>query len=344
MKLLRPRFLFALLALAPAALMAQSASVPQGYMNFTIPAGSVGTPSVYTFSLPLSAPVPGGFVGQPAGKISSVTATTITNDSAGWTAGALSQAASPWFIRIVSGTAAGRTLQVTSQASTATTVTIDNQGTDLTTLGIVAGDKYELFPAYTLQAVFGSSVLGGTSSGTADVVRLHNGSGWIEYYFNSTANQWRTGAIPVSQNNVVIRPDSGVIFYRRGTTPIALTLTGKVPSTNLQVVLNEVGTAFVAGFPFASTLDNSDYKAMPGWVNNTGTVSNADKLTALVSGSWNSYNFNQTASQWRNGSIPVNQGSNVTITAGAPVVIESPTGTPGLKIWTRPLPYSISAN
>ncbi len=324
-------------------LAATIASVPQGYMNFTIPAGNASTPAVTTFSLPLSAPVPGNFTGQPAGTISSVTATTITNNSAGWAPGALSVKASPYFIRFKSGAAAGRTLLIsTSPANTATTITVNNQGTPLTGLGIVAGDKYELFPAYTLSTVFGSTVLGGSSAALADVVRLHDGSGWVEYYYNSTG-QWRTGSVPVSQNDVVIRPDSGIIFYRRGTTPVVLTLTGTVPSTDLKVVLNEVGTAFIAGFPVARTLAQSDFTSMSGWVNNTGSVANADKITALVSGTWNSYNFNQTNSQWRNGSVPVNQGPLVTLAAGTPVIIESPTGTPGLKVWNRTLPYSLSA-
>ena len=328
-------------------LRAQSATVPQGYMNFTIAAGSLGTPAVTTFSLPLSAPVPGNFTGQASGSISSVTATTITNSAAGWSAGALSQVASPYFIRITTGQAAGRTLLISTtagQLNTATTVTVDNQGTPLDGLGIIAGDKYELFPGYTLQSVFGSSVLGGATASVADVVRLHNGTGWVEYFYNSTAGQWRQGSIPVSQSNVALRPDSGIIFYRRGSTPIVLTLTGKVPSTDLQVVMNEVGTAFVAGFPFGSTLDGTDYKSMPGWVNNTGSITDADKLTAFVAGSWNSYNFNQAASQWRNGSIPVNQGPVITIVSGNPVIVESPTGVPGLKIWRRALPYSLSAN
>jgi hypothetical protein len=348
MKLLRISPLLALAcSLATTGVKAQSASVPQGYMNFTIPAGSAETPSVYTFSLPLTASVPTNFVGQSAGKISSVTATTITNDSAAWTAGALSQTATPYFIRITSGNAIGRTLQISTSAgqlNTATTVTVNNQGTPLDTLNIAAGDQYEVFPAYTLFSVFGAAVQGGSSATGSDVVRLHDGSGWIEYYYNTTASQWRTGTLPVSQNNVVLRPDSGIIFYRRGATLIALTLAGKVPSTDLQVVLNDVGASFVAGFPAAKLLGQSDYNSMPGWVDNTSSVLTADKITTFVSGSWNSYNFKQSPGQWQNGSIPVNQGTLITIAAGTPVVIESPTGTPGPKVWRRTLPYSLSAN
>lgn len=323
------------------------ATVPEGFMNFTIPAGSATTPSVFTFSLPLTLPAPANFVGKAAGTISSVTATTISNTTAAWAAGALSQAVSPYFIRIKTGAAVGRTLLISTtagQENTSTTVTVDNQGTPLDGLGIVAGDAYEVFPADTLFSLFGSDIQGGTSAATADVVRLQSGGSWNEYYYNSTVAQWRLGSIPVSQNNVVIRPDSGIIFYRKGTTPLALTLTGRVPSTDLQLVLNEVGSTFTAGFPVDTLLSQSDFNSMPTWVNNTGSVTNADKVDIFVNGSWNSYNYNQAAGQWRLGSVPVNVGPSVTISAGAPAIIESPTGTAGLKVWRRTLPYTLSAN
>ena len=354
MQLLRtaPQFLLIAAALvAPQVARAATVTIPEGYMTFTIPAGSQTTPSVSTFSLPLSPRVPSNFVGQSIGAISSVGTNTITNDSAGWTPGALSTAATPYFIRITSGVATGRTFLISTSASnpnTASTVTVDNQGTPLTgaNVGIVAGDRYELFPAYTLSSLFGNSVLGGTSSSVADVVRLHNGSGWTEYYFNTSTNpgHWRVGSVPVSQDNVAIRPDSGIIFYRRGTSQIDLTLMGKVPSTDLQIVVNEVGATFVTGFPMDFTLDASDYKSMPTWVQNTGSVTDADKVTAYLSGSWKSFNYSQSAGQWRVSTVPVNQGPLVTIPAGIPVIIESPSGATGLKIWKRTLPYSLSAN
>jgi hypothetical protein len=319
-------------------------SAPEGFMNFTIPSGSVTTPSVFMFSLPLTAAPPTNLAGQTAGAITSVAAGTITNTSAGWAAGALSQAATPYFIRITSGTAVGRTLAIsTAVANTGTMVTVDNQGTPLTGLGIVAGDTYEIFPADTLFSLFGSSVLGGTSTADADVVRLHNGSGWVEYYYNTAASQWRVNSIGASQNNVVIRPDSGIIFYRRGATPLLLTLTGRVPTTDLQTVVNEVGSTFIGGFPIDTTFVQSDFRTMPTWVNNTGSVATADKVNVFLAGSWNSYNYHQAASQWRNGSIPVSQNA-VTIPAGTPFIVDSPTGTPGLKIWKRALPYSLQAN
>ncbi|MGH8047337.1 MAG: TIGR02597 family protein [Chthoniobacterales bacterium] len=317
-------------------------SAPEGFMNFVIPAGSLVTPSVYMFSLPLTAAPPTNLVGQTAGRITGVTAATITNSSAGWTAGALSQAATPYFIRITSGTAIGRTLAIsTTAANTVTVVTVDNQGTPLNGLGIVAGDSYEIFPADTLSSLFGSAVLGGTSTADADVVRLQNGANWLEYYYDTGAAQWRLNSIATSQNNVIIRPDAGIIFYRRGATPLTLTLTGRVPTTDLQTVVNEVGPTFVGGFPVDTPLGQSDFRMMPTWINNTGNAATADKINVFLSGVWNSYNYNQTAGQWRNGSVPVNMDSLVTIPAGTPVIIDSPTGSPGLKVWKRTLPYSL---
>jgi uncharacterized protein (TIGR02597 family) len=332
-----------MLACAMPLLRAQTvvSSAPEGFMNFTIPAGSLTAPSVFMFSLPLTAAPPANLAGQTAGAITSVAAGTITNTAAGWTAGALSQPATPYFIRITSGAAVGRTLAIsTTTANTATMVTVDNQGTPLTGLGIAAGDTYEIFPGDTLFSLFGSGVLGGTSTADADVVRLHNGTGWVEYYYDTGASQWRVNSIGVSQNNVVIRPDAGIIFYRRGATPLALTLTGRVPTTDLQAVVNEVGSTFIAGFPIDTTLAQSDFRMMPTWVNNTGSVVTADKVNVFTAGSWNSYNYNQAASQWRNGSVPVSQ-NGITIPAGTPFIIDSPTGAPGLKIWKRTLPYSL---
>ena len=37
-------------------------------------------------------------------------------------------------------------------------------------------------------------------------------------------------------------------------------------------------------------------------------------------------------------------GSSIILPAGTPAILESPTGAPGIKIWKRPIPYSLSAN
>ena len=321
-------------------------SVPLASITVEIPAGSLAVPSVTTFSLPLRETTPASFQGIAAGRITEVTANTISNTNAGWAAGALSQSGAPWFIRITSGSATGRTLQISSStANTSSTLTVLNEGTDLTGLGIVTGpggDTYEIFPGDTLLSLFGDSTLGGTSAASADVVRLHNGTTWSEYYYHSGANQWRVGAVPVNQNSVVVRPDAGIIFYRRGGTPLTLTLLGAIPTTPIRSVVNNTGVTFLGNvFPVDQTLSSAGFHALPGWVNNTGLVTNADKVVIWERFSYTYYNYNQAYAQWRSGAVPVNQ-SNVLIRAGTPVIIERPGTVSGVTTLLRNLPYSLN--
>jgi hypothetical protein len=290
--------------------------------------------------------VPSNFVGEAAGQISSVTSSTITNSSGAWTAGALSQVATPYFIRFTSGAAEGQTFQIsTSTANTSTVLTVLNQGLDLTTLGIATGangDTYQIFPGETLASLFGTSTLGSTAAATADIVRVFDGVGWDEYYYNTSAGQWRTGSVPVDLSTTVLRPDSGITFYRRGGTPLQYTLLGTVPSTNIQIVVNNAGASYVGNvFPVDQTLLAADYNSLPNWVNNTGSVLAADILTVWDGIGYDSYNYLLSAGQWRLGSVPVNE-NNVVIPAGTPVVFQRPGANPGVTVLTRILPYSLN--
>jgi len=325
--------------------IAQTVSTtPVGVVWVPIAAGSATVPSVNTFSVPLRDALPATFVGQATGRISSVSASTITCTGAGWSPNALSRLGSPYYLRITSGAASGRTLQISpSVPNTDSTVTVLNQGTDLTALGIrtgSSGDTFEMFLGFTLSTLFSTTTLAGTSSASADVVMLHDGVGWREYYFHSTALQWRTGSVPSSQNNVAIRPDSGVIFYRRGSTALTYGLIGTVPSVNLKVVVNNVGVTFVGGvYPVNQTLAGAAYHALPNW-RTAGNVATADKVTFFGGIGFDSYHFNQSAAQWRKGSVPVSQ-SNVTIPSGRPVILERSGGTAGVTVLERVLPYTL---
>jgi len=341
-------FSLAILATSGVSFAQTAATVPVGAINITIAAGSASVPKVTTFSIPLRESVPENFVGQASGRITGVTATSISNANAGWAAGALSQAATPYFLRITSGSATGRTLQIatgTANANTATTLSVLNQGTDLTTVGIATGtngDTYEVFPGDTLGSFFGNTTLGGTSAAVSDVVRLHNGSSWSDYYYNTTVGQWRIGSVPVSQNNVVLRPDGGITFSRRGTTPLEYTLLGVVPSTPIRVVVKNAGSTYLGNvFPVNQTLGTSGFNSLPGWVNNTGDIKAADKVVIFNGSSLSYYHYNQAASQWRIGSVPVSQ-SNVAIPAGVPAIIERPSAAPGVTTLVRNMPYNLN--
>ena len=326
-----------------AAQTSTSVTVPEGYLTVTIPAGSVSSPSVTTFSVPVYSAVLSSFVGEPVGQISAVTSNTISNAAGGWSAGALSQAATPYFIRITSGAAAGQTFQIsTTTANTASVLTVLNQQIDLTTLGIVSGNTYQIFPAETLATLFGTSTLSSTSSSTADVVEIFSGGVWSDYFYNSSSSIWQKGSMPVDQSNVVLRPDAGITFYRRGSTPLQYILMGTVPSTNIQLVVNTSGLSYVGNvFPVDQSLSVAAYNSLPGWVNNTGNLSAASTITFLNGATYAPYNYLLSANQWRKGSLPVNQNS-VVIPAGTPVQIQQPNTTVGVTIFSRTLPYSVN--
>lgn len=305
---------------------------------------------ITSFSLPLRENIDQSFQGASAGLISSVASSSLTVTNAGWNPGALSQEATPYFVRIKSGNGIGRTFQIsTSTPNTAQTITVLNEGTDLT--GIIApNDKFEIFPADTLLSFFGAgnatgngAVLSGTAA-TGDLVRIMEGASWSEYHFNASANQWRRGSVPVNMNNVVLRPDRGIFYVRRAQSPLEFVLTGVVPDTKLQMVYNNLGATFLdSGFPVDRTLAQLAYNTLPGWVSkNAGnTISDADKIQVFDGTAWNQYHFDATLNQWRRGSVPVDMSSTV-VPAGRPILVEKRSGSPGTAVMTRNLPYSLN--
>ena len=96
---------------------------PFGYVKINITAGTGTSKKTSLVSIPLLEEA--AITGKATGRITGVTATTISASGAGWTAGQLSTAATPHLIEITSGTAKGRMLLIsTTAANTADTVTI----------------------------------------------------------------------------------------------------------------------------------------------------------------------------------------------------------------------------
>jgi len=329
------------------------ATAPVGVINITIAGGSVGTPKLTTFCMPLKSPVGAGFVGQPSGKITGVTASTISNSAAGWTAGALSQSASPYFLRITSGQAAGYVFQVsTSAANTSTTATLIPAGIDLTSLGIVAGtDRYELVSGDTLKSLFGTggdgangTVLGATSQANSDVVRVSSGGAWSDYYFHTGYNQWRQGSLPVNRDNIVIHPNAGIIYTRKAASSIILPVFGAVPDVGTKTLVGNAGPSFIANnFPVDRAIGSFGIQNIAGFVKANPPaipITSADTVSVWSGVAWNTYHYNSTLSQWREGSLPVNR-SNIVIPAGRPIWIQKTSGSSGTVIFPETMPYSL---
>ncbi|MBP6506419.1 MAG: hypothetical protein KA257_02540 [Opitutaceae bacterium] len=323
-------------------------SDPVGGNIITLRGAVNGVPKVNTFSIAVRLPVGSSLTGKAHGALSGVTATTLSDSSAGWSSGALSQAATPYFVKMRSGAAAGTWWQIsTSTANTASTVTVLNRGLSPTAAGISIGDAYELVPGDTLATFFGgiASSIGGVDSAHADAVRLHDGTIWREYYFNTSSGimQWREGSVPFNRNNIIIRPDSGVVYYRRATGDITLGIVGTVATANERVTVRSALGITVVGsaFPITRTLGSLNIQDMPGFVKNSGTLAAADKVTLFDGTIWKNFNYNISASQWREGTAPFNR-NNFVIPYGAPVIIErgtDSTGDPVLLILKNP--YSL---
>jgi hypothetical protein len=338
--------LLALTLAAAASASAQSSSGtattdPVGYMTVTIPAATdPNVPTRTALCFPLHDPAGSEVTGAVVGKITAISSGTISNSSAGWTSGAFSNAASPYFVRIMTGAAKGRTLQIT--ANTATDLTVSNQGTDLSTLGIVSdptnGDTYQILAGDTLNTFFGTTTLSGTSDTVADNIQYWNGSAWQTFYYNSTNNRWQPRGVNISSNNFVLRPDAAIIYVRRGLTALSYTFTGTVPTTNLQYVYNNRGNTYVAnGFPVDTTLATLAYNTTPAWVSGTdGNVS--DQVQYWNGSAWQRFYYNSANNRWQ--PVGVNISSNsFTIAAGKPVMIYKTGTNAGVSSLTQQITY-----
>jgi uncharacterized protein (TIGR02597 family) len=333
-----PSIAAALLAATPFASAQNATTTPVGFMTFTVASGATTG-----FCIPLQDSVPADFTGSPNGKISGVTSNTITVDGAGWSPGALSVAAAPYFIRITSGSAQGRLFDIsTSTQNTATVVTVNTQGSDLTTLGIQTGangDTFQILPADTLNTLFGNSTFGGSSAASSDTVSRWTGASWQSFYFNTTNNRWQPSSGSTNASNIIVRPDSGYLFTRRGPTTLELTTVGTVPVTDAMIQVNNSGATYIAnGFPADIGLDT--FKNLSGWVSSTSAAT-ADQVSRFTGASWQSFYFNTTNNRWQLASNNAN-ASSVKITAGTPVLINRVGSASGSQFLDQAIPYTLN--
>jgi hypothetical protein len=344
-----------LILLLTAALAPGSASVaatngpttPVGYASKIIAAGNGSTKKVTPVSAPLEFIASAG--GRLSGTLSGVTATTLSNSAAGWTAGELSTSATPHLLKLTGGAAAGRTfLLSTSTANTATTVTIDPadaaQG-DLTALGVVAGDTYEISRCDTLLSLFGTpattGILGGTTSASADSLQLAVNGVVETYFYSTTQNRWTqaTSGNP-DASNTPIRADQGVLYARLGAIPLELTITGRVPATARAVVVKNSGVTLLShSWPAATTLAGSQIAQISGWTSNNAAAA-ADKVKIYTAGTLFTYWFDGV--NWRKQVLGSPLSNEVIIPAGSAVTLEQIGSQAGHSTLTQTLPYPLN--
>jgi hypothetical protein len=252
-------------------------------------------------------------------------------------AGAFSSAGSPYAVRFTTGGAAGRIFLVSSTANTASRLYLETDGLDLTSLGIAVGSSFELLPADTLATFFGSNapgdtlvVQGGADARSADLVQVWAGSGWRAYYFNSLWNRWAQDsdtAVDPGRNNVLLRPDRGLMITRRGDTPLVLAVVGRVlavPHRAVQLGAEGARSLMATMQPGDVTLaglglQRSDRAA--GW-RSSSDPAQADILSVWSGATWLNFFYNDAAGYWQRVGDSSQSRDGFVIRAGVPVFVQ----------------------
>ncbi len=345
-----------LCATAFSAFAQTATTLPVGFVNVSIaasPDGINATSTPFSSLLFLNPTI----TGVGSGLITGVGTNTLSNSTAGWTAGALAVAGQPLYMKINKGVAAGRLFLITG--NTTSDVTVDSQGLDLTTLSIVSNtDTYEIVGGQTLLNLFGTGtanvgatgVVGGTQTQfgalQTDRVVVNDGSGVLRtYYYNTDFSAWRRQGNSGDQGGLAISPQAGVFYYRIGTLPLAYSFTGTVPATNYVRQIANSGTTIVAAFyPVDSTIGSLGLELLANWRQfNNGTIdlTNADRLIIKdVNGITRSFFYDVNAGFWKRSGSGASQNAQV-ISAGSALYCNR-FGTPGASdTWSYTIPYTL---
>ena len=350
----------AILALAAMSVNAQTVnSDPVGYVNVAIAAGTGTAKKLSYIAFPLldkDLPI----TGKTRGTLTGVTATTLADSTAGWTAGALSAPAAPFLIGIKSGTAVGRIFHIASNATTggavgaaasantATSVTISSLETgsgisDLVAAGVAVGDSYEIYGCDTLSGVLGSpsttGVLSGASAGVADsVVLVVNGSA-STFFHNGTRWTKVTVGSPDASNTPLL-PYYGLSYARLAASPIALTAVGSVPTIGRKTQIKNSGLTLLGQyFPSDSTLLSSGLHLTPGWTSNASSAL-ADKVV-LVSSTGAASTFWYSGTGWKKVTVGSPSADTQVIPTGAMVYVSKYGTASGFSTYALGLPYTL---
>jgi len=196
-------------------------------LAYTAPSGYVKSNLVVGFN-PIGINLHGDIL--VSGIIDSENANVITDANVDFAA-ALNDVNATYLLEITSGNQNGSVSVITS--STATTVTIEGSGIDAGT------ESYTIRQAHTLNSVFGTGanamLTGGTTSTSADIVWLPDGSGGYDQYFYSTfggANEFRptTAAfLSVAKPVSIFYPDG--LFVQVASVAKEITVFGEVKTT-----------------------------------------------------------------------------------------------------------------
>lgn len=261
--------------------LAQTASTtPVGFITLSVPGTSTlspaGSGALTLAGLGMVQPI----TFQGNADVVNTGTSTITNNSATWTANQFAATSNPYFLEIASGPAAGVILDIASNTSTTVTTT------QALPAAFVANASFIIRPHWTLSSVFGATgnaglAIGNTSS--ADQVLLYNGNTYDAYYYDNgqgfVSPGWQKNNNPIDGTTVRIYPDQGILIIRRQSASTQVVLTGAVKTGQTSVPIqsgnNVVGNVYGAGMTLA---DSGLYTGNSATGVASGTSTSADQV------------------------------------------------------------------
>lgn len=259
----------------------------------------------------------------------------ITQSTAVFTAGAYDPTgtgtykANRHYLLIKNGSGAGAWSEVVATTTTSLTLAdnLDSLITDGTT-------QFEIRPFWTFATAFpsGGGLSGANNATAADTVSLILPNGTVTtFFYNTSVSAWRTGVTDAT--HAVITPSSGVLFTRKQTGAVDITLIGEVLTTPILTDIFAGGgvtgskLTYVANpYPIESKklsesgLYTGGSGGVAGGLEGGSSATSADTVTIynLSTGVPTTYFYHTGNNRWQSG---ITDASNVTIPDMAVLVI-----------------------
>lgn len=329
--------------LLPVVSHAQNATTtPVGVVTLEVQAKPANSRSFNFVSLPLVRPAV--FSGAiPSGGVAAESGSTVLTFPANTFGEAnLADSSTPHYLEISTGDHAGITSQILS--NTGSTITLADDLSEVLEAGTT---PIAIRPNWTLGTAFpnGEGFQKGISPGTSDTIVMFNTENgqMIAHYFDSTANEWRTGLTPA--NNVVIPPDAGIWIERRSeSNGFSIQLTGEVKVNQSAIYVGgnaEIRRTVAPNlYPLdsVSLADSGLYTGNPETGLMAGVSPGSSDYLIIFdpnTGAQTAYFYSSIADEWRRGLTPSN---HVKIPAGASIMVVRQNNRKPF-IWYIPRPF-----
>ena len=345
-----------MLAMSPGTFGQTAYTDPVGVFKLNVPAGTVETPSLESFSIPVHRiPVDRGrATGIGAGIVTNEgVVCTWTDTGKAWVPDEFVYAGDGderYYVEIADGTAAGRKYEIVSNTADTLTLIVMAGEQEPLDAGAAAGDAYLIVPFYRIRDVFGEptepedvKLFGGSNDAAADNILLWNGTGFDTIYYSTFfgENKWRKSGIGIC-NDDPIWPGEGFFIRRRATTAVTISIGGAVPVTQRVTPVQGGNLTFVGiEFPASVPLDESEILTLDGGPLTGGSNPGAaDLIYAWNGAAYDTYYFSTFfgENQWRLAGGDIS--GDTPLEAGRGYFIRERDETEVLD-WFRTLPYPL---